>query len=253
MNYTKLFQKLKCLLTSHATVNILQRIETMSRKRERTHWLTPLCPNDNKPKTLVVFGPMIDSPPAHPDTVMTTLVYLQRTLNAFGMQYTHVSVDLQLYQTACLVQWNDPQRWTGLILHPGMMHTLMSFLGCIGTLMKASGLEVLMSAAFGCISIIINGKAWTNALRAYRLIIAVLLRSFYSNGAKTYQELSDYLEAAREHPTGRLWVDCLIKPTLIALMFLRGERNGDFLLQQHCLNAMLPISLRQVTTIMPVT
>ena len=25
------------------------------------------------------------------------------TLNAFGMQYTHVSVDLQLYQTACLV------------------------------------------------------------------------------------------------------------------------------------------------------
>ena len=53
----------------------------------------------NMPKTLVVFGPMIDSPPAHPDTVMTTLVYLQRTLNAFGMQYIHVSVDLQLYHT----------------------------------------------------------------------------------------------------------------------------------------------------------
>ena len=58
----------------------------------------------NTPKTLVVFGPMIDSPPAHPDTVMTTLVYLQRTLNAFGMQNTHVSVDLQLYHTACPVQ-----------------------------------------------------------------------------------------------------------------------------------------------------
>ena len=54
----------------------------------------------NTPKTLVVLGPMIDSPPAHPDTVMTTLVYLQMTLNAFGMQYTHVSVDLQLYHTA---------------------------------------------------------------------------------------------------------------------------------------------------------
>ena len=58
----------------------------------------------NTPKTLVVFGPMIDSPPAHPDTVMTTIVYLQRTLNAFGMQYTHVSVDLRLYHTACPVQ-----------------------------------------------------------------------------------------------------------------------------------------------------
>ena len=58
----------------------------------------------NKPNTLVMFGAMIDSPPAHPDTAMTTLVYLQRTLNAFGMQYTHVPLDLQLYQTACLVQ-----------------------------------------------------------------------------------------------------------------------------------------------------
>ena len=81
-----------------------------------------------KPKTLVVFGPMIDSPPAHPDTVLTMLVHLKRTLNTFGMQYTHLSVDLQLYQTACLIQWNDPQRWTSLILHPGMMHSIMSHL-----------------------------------------------------------------------------------------------------------------------------
>ncbi len=68
----------------------------------------------------------------------------------------------------------------------------------------------------------------------------MLLQSFYSNGCKTYQELTDYMETAREHPTGRLWVDCLIKPTLLALMFMRGERNGDYLLQQHCLNEMLP-------------
>ncbi len=121
-----------------------------------------------------------------------------------------------------------------------MMHTLMSFLGCILTLMKSSGVDVLISAAFGGITSIMNGKAWTNALRAYRLIIAVLLQSFYSNGCKTYQELTDYMETAREHPTGRLWVDCLVKPTLLALMFMRGERNGDYLLQQHCLNAMLP-------------
>ena len=58
----------------------------------------------NTPKTLVMFGAIIDSPPVHPNTVMTTLVYLQMTLNAFGMQYTHVPLDLQLYQTACLVQ-----------------------------------------------------------------------------------------------------------------------------------------------------
>ena len=120
-----------------------------------------------KPKTLVVFGRLLDAPPAHPDTVLTTLIYLEKTLNTFGMQYAHLSVDLQLYQKSCLVQWSDPCRWKSLVLHPGMMHTLMSFHGCIGTLMKASAVDVLLTARSR--SGIITGKSWTNALRAYHL------------------------------------------------------------------------------------
>ena len=38
--------------------------------------------------------------------------------------------------------------------------------------------------------------------------------------------LTVYPETARGHPTGRLRVDCFIKPTLMSLMFLRGDRNG---------------------------
>ena len=146
---------------------------------------------------------------------VTTLVNLETALNRFGMQCTNITVDLQLYHAACLVQWNDPLRWTNVILHPGMMHTLMSFLGCIGTLMKTPGVDILISAAFAGITSIVNGKAWTSALCAYRLIIAVLLQNFYSNGAKTYEELIVYLETARKHPAGRLWVDCFVKPTLL--------------------------------------
>ena len=193
-----------------------------------------------KSKTHVVDGPMIDSSSAHPDTVLTTLIYLEKAMRSFGMQYTHLTVDLQLYQTACLIQWNDPHRWSTLVLHSGMMHTLMSFLGCIGTLMKGSSVDIFISAAFGGLAGIISGKSWNNALRAYRLITAMLLHTFYTSGAKTYQELSDYRETMRHHPTGRRWVDCLIKPTLLALMFHRGERNGDFLRQQYCLKQMLP-------------
>ena len=87
---------------------------------------------------------------------------------------------------------------------------------------------------------IITGKSWTNALRAYHLITTVLLQDFFQSGAKTYQELSEYLEAVREHPVGRLWVDCLIMPTLLALQLLLAQRDGDFLLQQVSLEAMMP-------------
>ena len=176
-----------------------------------------LIPNtEKKPKTVFVLGPMIDAPPAHPDTVLTTLITLERSLLSFGMQYIHLTIDLQLYEIACLIQWNDQERWRHLILHPGMMHTLMSFIGCIGTLMKATGMEVILGAAFGGIPNILNGKAWTKALRAYRLIVAVVLKSFFANGAKTYQELNQYLQSVRESPTGKLWVDCLVKPVLLA-------------------------------------
>ena len=184
----------------------------------------------------MVFGPLLDAPPAHPDTVPTTLVYLEKTLNTFGMQYAHLSVDLQLYQKSCLVQWSDPCRWKSLVLHPGMMHTLMSFLGGIGTLMKASGVDVLSEESLA------SSQA-SHGVMHYGHTVSIttaLLQDFFQSGAKTYQELSEYLEAVREHPVGRLWVDCLIKPTLLALQLLRAQRDGDFLLQQVSLEAMMP-------------
>ena len=79
--------------------------------------------------------------------------------------------------------------------------------------MKASGVHVQLTAAFGGVAGIITGKSWANSLRAYRLITTAMFQDFFQRGAKTYQELSEYSEAAREHPVGRLWVDCLIKPS----------------------------------------
>ena len=84
-------------------------------------------------------------------------------------------------------------------------------------------MDILIDAVFAGITSIVNGKARANALRAYRLITAVLLQNVYSSGAKTYAELCVYLETAREHPTRRLWVDCLIKPTYVCRSVWRAD------------------------------
>ena len=55
----------------------------------------------------------------------------------------------------------------------------------------------------------------------------------------TYQQLSEYTGAVRKHSVGMLWVDCLIKPTLLALQLLHVQRDGNFLLQQVSLEAMM--------------
>ena len=153
-----------------------------------------------KPKTLVVFGPMIDSPPSHPNTVITTLVNLERALKSqefWDAIHPHHSrpptvsdcMPSPMERSSAL-----DQRHTS----PGYDAHSHEFPGLYRTLMKASGVDILTSAAFTGIT------SQRKCLRAYRLIIAVLLQNFYWNGAKTYEELIVYLQTAREHPTWRL-------------------------------------------------
>ena len=156
------------------------------------------------------------------------------------MKYAHICMDMQLYIVACNIKWSKHEKWKYLILHPGKMHTLMSCLGCIGTLMKASGMEKVLSSTFGCLTSIMNGKAWPQALRAWRMLTWALLSDFLKEGPKSSAEINVYLEKAREHPTGKLWVDCLIRPTMIAHHFLRGECESDLLLHEHSLVEMIP-------------
>ena len=53
------------------------------------------------------------------------------------------------------------------------------------------------------------------------------------------ETIMTYLESARSHPTGSLWVGSLIKPTMIAHSFVRSWHEGDFLLEQRYLKEML--------------
>ncbi len=49
-----------------------------------------------KPATTYMFGPLIDAPPSHPDTILTTLTCMQRSLVDMGMKYVHLSIDMLL-------------------------------------------------------------------------------------------------------------------------------------------------------------
>ena len=110
--------------------------------------------------TTSVFRPLVDSPPSHPDTVRTTVMQIQKFVQQGGNRFLHISADIQLYQVAMQIKWSSPDRWTHFIVCLGGMHTIMSFIGCIGTFMCNSGLEKLLSSAFKGITYMMTGKAW---------------------------------------------------------------------------------------------
>ena len=50
------------------------------------------------PATLYLFGPLImliDDPPSHPDTVLTSLLYMETSLAELGMTCANMSIDMQ--------------------------------------------------------------------------------------------------------------------------------------------------------------
>ena len=82
-------------------------------------------------------------------------------------------------------------------------------MAALKNLMKASGLEVLVGAAFSGLISSMNGKAWVIPIRAFCMVSAALLYDFLKECPKIFGDISQYLDTARECPTGRLWVDCL--------------------------------------------
>ena len=118
--------------------------------------------------------------------------------------------------------------------------TLYCYIGCIGTLMKGTGLEELLGSAFSGVRNMLNGKAWPKAMRGFRMVAFAVLQEYITTGKTTPEDLQCELEMARSTPTGRIWVDCFLIPTILIHLFIRAEREDDWLLHMYCLRRMLP-------------
>ena len=60
-----------------------------------------------KQTSTYLLGPLINSPPAHPDTVLTLVVYMMKSLQELGMTYSQLSPDMQLYIQALQIKLSD--------------------------------------------------------------------------------------------------------------------------------------------------
>ena len=178
-----------------------------------------------KAASTYMFGPLIDAPPSYPDTLITTLTYMQRSLLDMGMAYVHLSVDMQLFVVTTQVCWHQQLQFQNVIVHPGGMHIIRLFIGCIAKLMNGSALDIYVAAAYRGLTGIFNGKSWVKALGSFPAVSAALLKRFLSSGPKTFEEIDEYLAVARLHPKGRHWVDNFLLPTLLIHQFERAERG----------------------------
>jgi len=151
--------------------------------------------------------PLIDMTPSDPDTIMTAMSKAKSLTEKYRQDFTVFTGDLQLYRVAVNIVWAYPEQFDDVVLRLGGMHTLMSFVGCVGTLMTKDGLYEIMDSTFGGFSKMLNVKKFPHNMRALCLVVDGLLRPLFNT-----DDLERVLEdVAHESRTAKVWVDCLIR------------------------------------------
>lgn len=192
--------------------------------------------------TQVMYLPLIDQPPTNHDTVLTTMMELRRITNECGQSFTVFTADQAIYKVVIDIIWNDQDHFSDFVPRLGGMHTLMSFIGCVGTLMAGSGLLEILESAFAGVGLMLKGKKYPQNMRALRLVTEEILGPILqNNNVNSFESMmKDLEERSYESRTTRLWVDCLIKPVLLMMNFVRAEREADWCLHVWCVLEMLP-------------
>ena len=122
------------------------------------------------------------------------------------------------------------------------MHLLMSFIGSVGGggLMTDSGLEEILNSSFGGAPNMLAGKRLPQNFRALRIVVEELLRDILSK-VETYESMMEVLETkASQSKTTQWWVENLVKPIFIMMLFVRAEREVDWPLHLWEMKEMIP-------------
>ena len=163
----------------------------------------------------------------------------EATINA-GQNVTLMTCDQQLFRVMVDIKWTDPERWKNLYPRLGGMHWLVSFIGSVGKLMKNSGLDMILKSSFAGVEQMLVGKKFPMNMRALRVVVFELLRGFL-NDVESYEEMKErLLELCEKSKLAEHWIQNLVLPVLLMMVFVRAEREGNFLLHIYACHEMMP-------------
>ena len=193
-----------------------------------------------QPHTTSCFTPLMDMTPSDPTTIFTAMVEAERLTKAAGQQIVVFTTDQQLYKVAVNVTWVYRDRFADFVPRLGGMHFLMSFVSSIGTLMAESGLEDVLKSSFGGVSAMLNGKKFPHNVRALRIVTEQVLQKLLETARSKEELMKELDKRSSKSKTTQLWVDMLIKPTFLMVLYVRAEREADWALHLLAVQQILP-------------
>ena len=193
-----------------------------------------------KPGTKLVYAPIIDRPPADPSTMLTAMCEAKRLTKEAGQNVTIFTADQQLYKVMVDITWDEKEEFNDFIPCIGGIHWLMSFVGCVGTLMANSGLAGILKSTFAGTEKMLSGKKFPMNVRALRLVVLEILRGKIDE-VSTYSEFENFLnEQSKKGITCSHWINNLIRPVLLMMLYVHAEPEGEWALHLYACKEMIP-------------
>lgn len=126
------------------------------------------------PKSEVLFLPIIDLNPSDQCCIYSTLLYVQCQAEKLSIPTPCITFDQPLWVKAVDI---IKDKSMNIVCRLGGFHTMMSFMGSIGSMMKGSGLEEVLETVYGpnAVTHMMSGKAVARALRGHFLVEAALM------------------------------------------------------------------------------
>lgn len=157
-------------------IDLLWQTAQMFPTESRPNWsgfMQTYSNGEHPGKSVITLLPIINLKPSDETCLYSTLLFVTELCNHYGMGTPCITFDQPLWIKAVEIITDKSLR---IVCRLGGFHTLMSFLGSIGTLMKGSGLNECLQTIYGenAVTHIESGKAISRALRGHFLVQSAL-------------------------------------------------------------------------------
>lgn len=168
-------------------------------------WLSAATMSQKETKSLIHYMPPINASVNELSTVKQILQVSQDATKETGQSTTFVTFDLAVARKAYALIWQNPESYKHVFVHLGVFHTMMSYLGAVGKLMKGSGLEEIVIeaglCASGSLEKVLAGKHYNRAMRVHTHVLEALERLLFASflqNTGSGELLKDFHSKAKE-------------------------------------------------------
>ena len=165
------------ILPTDITTDLLWHTAYFFHHNDRPSWSGFMQTNitGNYPgKSQVNFLPIIDLNPSDDTCIYSTLIFVRDQCRRYNIKNPCITFDQPLWLKAVEI---IEEKSLHIVCRLGGFHTLMSFMGSIGTMMQGSGLSECLETIYGANAVthMLSGKAFSQALRGHFLVEAALV------------------------------------------------------------------------------